>query len=182
MEITKEQLKQAIKEEFDREDIAEMIRLLGQINRKLETLEDVDRSIDYLTSAMTGLDPFTIQAYQGAGQRRRTPVVKAESTKITKPLLKQIIKEEVAAVLAELEEAAYEGNIGKMEMFQFQRDASPRDKQLMDQLLKAKEFGKAWELLKRVSGVKLHDPKDLSKPEKPRRRGGMGAPWGGRGL
>ncbi len=99
MKITKSQLDQIIKEALEREDIAEMINLLGQISKKLDKLDGVDASIDYMASAMTGVDPFTIQMYQASG--RRVPprqMAKAESTKITKPLLKQIIKEELYVI------------------------------------------------------------------------------------
>jgi len=55
----------------------------------------------------------------------------------------------------ELREAAYEGNIGAMEMFKFYQVASDEQKKLMAFYLKQKFFDKAWDLLKRVTGVDL---------------------------
>ena len=101
MKITKPQLDQIIKEELEREDIAEMINLLGQISKKLDKLDGVDASIDYLSAALTGTDPLTIQMQQSTGAGRRfapRPAAIAESTKITKEQLKQIVKEELYVI------------------------------------------------------------------------------------
>jgi len=54
--------------------------------------------------------------------------------------------------------AAYPGNMGVMEMFQFQSQASTTELRLMERLLKRNKVKEAWELLKKVTGVKLHDP------------------------
>jgi hypothetical protein len=56
-----------------------------------------------------------------------------------------------------LSEAAYAGNIGMMEMFKFYQTASAAQKELMAKYIQEKLFDKAWDLLKQVTGVKLHD-------------------------
>jgi DNA-binding ferritin-like protein len=53
--------------------------------------------------------------------------------------------------------AAYPGNIGVMEMFKFYRVAKPDQKALMEKLLSSGKTRDAWELLKTVTGVALHD-------------------------
>lgn len=58
-------------------------------------------------------------------------------------------------------EAAYAGNMGAMEMFQFFKVATDPEKKEMTKLLKIgtlEAFKKAWELLKKVTGVSLKDP------------------------
>ncbi len=57
----------------------------------------------------------------------------------------------------QLEEAAYAGNVGAMEMFKFYQVATQQQKQLMAQYIKEKLFDKAWDLLKQVTGVQLKD-------------------------
>jgi hypothetical protein len=52
-------------------------------------------------------------------------------------------------------EAAYPGNVGAMEMFKFYQVASDAQKQLMAKYIQEKLFDQAWDLLKRVTGVKL---------------------------
>ncbi len=58
--------------------------------------------------------------------------------------------------LKQLDEAAYPGNLGMMEMFKFYQVASDEQKKLMKSLISKKLFDKAWELLQQVTGVKLH--------------------------
>lgn len=55
-----------------------------------------------------------------------------------------------------LDEAAYPGNIGAMEMFRFQREASDEQKSRMKALLSKKQNKEAWEYMQQVLGVKLH--------------------------
>lgn len=52
-------------------------------------------------------------------------------------------------------EASYDGNIGAMEMFKFYQVASVEDKKLLKQLIAADKRGLAWQLIQRVTGVKL---------------------------
>jgi hypothetical protein len=54
--------------------------------------------------------------------------------------------------------AAYPGNMGMMEMFQFQRDADPAQQKAMDRLLEQDRTSEAWDYLKEVTGVDLVDP------------------------
>ena len=54
-----------------------------------------------------------------------------------------------------LNELAYKGNIGIMELVKFQQIATPEQKLLMKKLLSEKRNDEAWELLKQVTGVNL---------------------------
>jgi hypothetical protein len=54
--------------------------------------------------------------------------------------------------------AVYPGNMGVMEMFQFQREADPSQKRTMDRLLQQNRTNEAWDFLKKVTGVDLIDP------------------------
>jgi len=58
-----------------------------------------------------------------------------------------------------VDEAAYEGNIGMMEMFKFYKVATPKEKKYMQELLSSKNFKTAWEFLKRITGVDLKEVK-----------------------
>lgn len=51
--------------------------------------------------------------------------------------------------------AIYAGNLGFVEMLKFYEVASERDKKRMQLLLSADKLKQAWELLKRVTGVRL---------------------------
>tara|TARA_R100000808_G_scaffold21849_1_gene47314 strand:- start:13576 stop:14202 length:627 start_codon:yes stop_codon:yes gene_type:complete len=50
-------------------------RLLTQISDKLDTLDDIDISIDYLTAALTGIDPDVANKGQAVFGREAEPVV-----------------------------------------------------------------------------------------------------------
>ena len=54
-----------------------------------------------------------------------------------------------------LMELGYEGNIGAMEMVKFFKIADPRQKEILNQLIKEKEFQRAWALIQGVTGDKL---------------------------
>jgi len=54
-----------------------------------------------------------------------------------------------------LMELGYEGNIGAMEMVKFFKMADPRQKEILNQLIKEKEFQRAWALIQGVTGNKL---------------------------
>ena len=58
--------------------------------------------------------------------------------------------------------ASYPGNMGVMEMFQFQQDATPAQKKVMNQLLDQDRTDEAWDFLKKTTGVDLHDPPDYT--------------------
>lgn len=56
-----------------------------------------------------------------------------------------------------LDENAYHGNLGAIEMFQFYQHATPAQIKQMKAFIDAKNFKKAWELLKQVTKVDLED-------------------------
>ena len=66
----------------------------------------------------------------------------------------------------EIEETAYAGNLGFSEMMQFMRVASKQDQEKMDLYLKIGKVRKAWELLKRVTGVPLRSMQSRFQPRK----------------
>ena len=53
---------------------------------------------------------------------------------------------------------AYPGNLGFVEMMEFQDKASPQQKQEMSKMLDEGDFKGVWELLKEITG---HDLEDL---------------------
>jgi 3-keto-L-gulonate-6-phosphate decarboxylase len=55
-----------------------------------------------------------------------------------------------------IEEAAYIGNIGAMEMFKFHQKASDQQKKKLNDLIKKKDTKNAWKHVQTVTGVKLH--------------------------
>lgn len=56
-------------------------------------------------------------------------------------------------------EAAYEGNLGFVEMMKFYKKASGDDIKRMEVFLDKGAWQKAWDLLKKVTGVALRDRK-----------------------
>ena len=54
-------------------DIEVLADLLEQISNKLDTLEQIDKSIDFLAAAMTGMDPLDIEFGQKALGRLAQP-------------------------------------------------------------------------------------------------------------
>ena len=56
----------------------------------------------------------------------------------------------------ELLEAAYEGNIGIMELMKFHKTANDKQKKELQNHLKNKNHTGAWKLVQNVTGVKLH--------------------------
>ena len=57
---------------------------------------------------------------------------------------------------SKVDEAAYVGNIGAMEMFKFHRVASPEQKKKLQQHIQNKETKQAWQHIQKVTGTKLH--------------------------
>jgi hypothetical protein len=55
-----------------------------------------------------------------------------------------------------VDEAAYVGNVGAMEMFKFYNIASKKQKQQLNNHIQNKKTKEAWKLVKDVTGVKLH--------------------------
>lgn len=56
-----------------------------------------------------------------------------------------------------IDEAAYAGNIGMMEMFKFYQIADQNTKDLMKKLISQGKNREAWKLLQKVVDVKLKD-------------------------
>ena len=87
MKLTKQKLKQIIKEELgeiiaEQETSDEAINLLDQI---LGAIKSVDTSLDYVAAALTGESPLSISAMQKSmgrwarpGKRYETPSTKDE--------------------------------------------------------------------------------------------------------
>jgi len=81
--------------------------LLEEISNKLDTLEQIDKSIDFLAAAMTGMDPLDIEFGQKAlgrlaNPRGRTPAPPEpanENVEIDTSLLEEIIEEEIKQLL-----------------------------------------------------------------------------------
>lgn len=55
----------------------------------------------------------------------------------------------------QLEEAAYKGNIGFEELYQFHQAASTKEKGELDKLIRSKKFKEAWTLVKKVTKSNL---------------------------
>jgi len=92
MKITKSQLKQIIKEEISIDDA-----LLSAIENLTAKIEDLDISVDYLASSVTGEDPMAMgHAQNYLGRYKRPP-----SKKETASTLEEVIQEELEAYLEE---------------------------------------------------------------------------------
>ena len=81
-------------------------------------------------------------------------VVKCRQGKIWKGLKEEELNE---IIDEELDEAAYEGNMGAMEVFKFLEEASPEEVAKFDELLKQNREQEAWDLVKKFTGVELVD-------------------------
>ena len=64
-----------------------------------------------------------------------------------------------------IDEAAYVGNIGAMEMFRFYQKATADQKKKLQQHIKNKDAKSAWKHVQDVTGTKLH--KSVSEAMKP---------------
>ena len=71
----------------------------------------------------------------------------------------------VNKILEDLNEATYAGNIGMMELVKFYSKASPKDKSMLQSLIKHRKNNEAWKLVQDVTGVKLH--KSVNEVVKP---------------
>ena len=70
--------------------------------------------------------------------------------------IKAKIKEDTSiSIPLYVQEAAYEGNIGMMELAKFYMKASDSDKKKLQDAIKNKRFKEAWKMVERVTGVKL---------------------------
>lgn len=59
-------------------------------------------------------------------------------------------------MLRQMLEAAYAGNIGMMELVKFHRSATPEQKKKLQQHMQNKKHKEAWDMVQKVTGVKLH--------------------------
>jgi hypothetical protein len=57
---------------------------------------------------------------------------------------------------SKVDEAAYVGNIGAMEMFKFHQVATKKQKEKLKQHIAKKDVKGAWQHIQNVTGVKLH--------------------------
>ena len=71
----------------------------------------------------------------------------------------------VRQTLNELNEAAYVGNIGVMELVKFYEKASQKQRDMLKSHIKNKNNKEAWKLVQDVTGVKLH--KSVNEVVKP---------------
>jgi len=98
MKLTKDALKELINEELNNDEA-----LLKAIKNLTDMLEDLDISIDFLSSAFIGGDPLFVGQHQKTRGRSYRPFMtqqkplQREYTKITEAILKELIKEEVQA-------------------------------------------------------------------------------------
>ena len=93
-----------------------VVELLQQITQKLDQLESIDKSIDFLAAAMTGMDPMDIQMGQTALGRLAIPIMRQQSQQpeklekvdenihISDRIVEEIIEEEINAMLNQQEE------------------------------------------------------------------------------
>ena len=74
----------------------------------------------------------------------------------TKAQNRRLANEDIAvSIPMYVQEAAYDGNIGMMELAKFYMKASPADKQKLQDAIKNKRFKEAWKMVEKVTGVKL---------------------------
>ena len=67
---------------------------------------------------------------------------------------------------SKVDEAAYVGNVGMMELIKFHQKANAEQKKKLQQHIKNKEGSKAWQHIQQVTGVKLHKSvKEEVKPD-----------------
>ena len=70
--------------------------------------------------------------------------------------IKELVKaKHILSKETEINEASYKGNIGIMEITKFFQLASDSDKSLFKEYVKQNLTKKAWDLVQRVTGVKL---------------------------
>jgi hypothetical protein len=98
MKLTKQNLTAIIKEELDDDSNSKLVLVLTKLLSKLDNL---DISIDYLSSAVTGADPLSIGLGQQTYGRAVGPMMPPQP-------LKEIIKEELHDVLGSLNESGWD--------------------------------------------------------------------------
>lgn len=88
-------------------------------------------------------------------------IVKFTNQEPNKPAAKRWIEQH-----SKTNEAVYDGNLGMIEMFKFYQMASPEIKDLMKKLIASGKKREAWELLKKVTGVKLKEAETRTSASK----------------
>jgi hypothetical protein len=92
-----------------------VVELLQQITEKLDQLESIDKSIDFLAAAMTGMDPMDIEMGQTALGRLAIPIMRDTAQKekkmdeniyISDRIIEEIMEEEINAMLEQDEDPA----------------------------------------------------------------------------
>lgn len=81
-------------------------------------------------------------------------VVKCRQGKIWKGLSEEELNE---VIDEELDEAAYVGNLGAMEIFKFMQDASSSEIEEFDRFLKSGQETKAWDIVKKFTATELQN-------------------------
>lgn len=112
---------------------------IGKFSNEFENVSIIDNS-----GEATATDKQVLSTYKKIVQFTNTPP--------NKPQAKNWIKQQ-----QNTNEAAYAGNLGAMEMFKFRQMASPELWALMKKLISQGKEEEAWELLKKVTGVKLKE-------------------------
>ena len=94
MKITKKRLRQIITEEVQKADP----KLLSAIDELTGTIRDLDLSVDYLSSAITGEVAYSVGYAQSLGGRTANPERRGQSSVKE---LEDLVREEVAAIVEE---------------------------------------------------------------------------------
>jgi hypothetical protein len=135
-----------------------VIELLQQITEKLNTLESIDKSIDFLAAAMTGMDPLDIEVGQQAYGRLALPVMRNapqkaekvdENIHISDRIIEEIMEEEIIAMLEQgespEEEFTKKAAAKKMSVPDFADHVLANEDDFDKDLIKQAEFAKTTE-------------------------------------
>jgi hypothetical protein len=121
----------------------DMLVRMGLADKKL--LQVIKRSVTKLDSGET----LTPQERQAAFDLLQTLLDMTLSTdQLFRMTRMQLQKED-------LDEAAYSGNVGAMEMVKFFKKATPDQKAKLKDLIQKKDKNSAWQMVQQVSGTKL---------------------------
>ena len=99
-------------EAYLEESAKTVVNLLQQIAEKLDKLEAIDKSIDFLAAAMTGMDPMDIEVGQTALGRLALPIMRQQPEKLEKAdenihisdrIIEEIMEEEIMTMLNQQE-------------------------------------------------------------------------------
>lgn len=79
----------------------------------------------------------------------------AKFKKLENHLIDKYVYSKYSKLLYEMNEVAYEGNLGFHEMFLFYNKANDSQINQLENLIKSKKFKEAWKFVQRITGVKL---------------------------